>query len=169
MKNLEIDNLDKQILSILVNDASIPITEIAKRVFVSGPTIHVRLKKLEQMGVIKGQQMQVDYQKLGYDISAFLGIFLNKSSNYRQACDQIKEIPEVVGLHYTTGNYSMFAKIVCRDTHHLQEVLTDKIQAIEGIQRTETFISLEESINRPLKFYEDEENKNEKIGKKGKK
>lgn len=155
-KNSEIDKLDLQIISILVEDAKVPYTEIGKRLFVSGATIHVRLKKLEKLGVIKKQQLMVDYQKLGYDITAFLGIFLDKSSMYESVCERLSEIPELTGLHYTTGNYSMFAKIVCKDTNHLREVLTHKIQAIDGIQRTETLISLEESVERPLKFLDEE-------------
>ena len=70
--------------------------------------------------------------------------------------EQIKNIPEVVEANYTTGAYSILAKIVCKDTNHLRLVLHDKIQKIEGIQRTETFISLEESINRPVNFLEAE-------------
>ena len=149
--NSQIDNVDLQILSLLMENAQMPYTEIAKKVFVSSGTIHVRMKKLTQMGVVKGSQLVVDPAKLGYDITAFLGIYLEKNSLYDSVAQQLEEIPEVTGLHYTTGIYSMFVKIMCRDTRHLQEVLHDKVQKVEGIQRTETFISLEESINRPVK------------------
>ncbi|MBT8219559.1 MAG: Lrp/AsnC ligand binding domain-containing protein [Bacteroidia bacterium] len=149
-KRIDLDDLDKQILSILMKDAKLPYSELAKQLYVSGGTIHVRMKKLEKMGVVKGSSLIVDYNKLGYDVVSFLGIYLDKSSLYDTVADQLKEIPEVVGAHYTTGNYSIFAKIICRDTDHLREVLHDKIQAISGIQRTETFISLEESIDRPI-------------------
>lgn len=150
IQNLEIDNLDLQILSILMKDATIPYTEIAKQLIVSGGTIHVRMKKLEEMGVIKGVNLQVDPQKLGYDICAFLGIFLEKGSQYHEAVKQLQAVNEIVELHYTTGSYSMFAKIICRDTNHLREILNENIQGITGIQRTETFISLEESIKRQI-------------------
>jgi len=146
--NFEIDNTDYQILSLLLNDASIPFTEIAKKLNVSGGTIHVRMKKMEQMGIVKGTHLNIDFSKLGYDITAFIGIYLEQSSFYDQAAKGLMQIPEVVNLHYTTGNYSMFVKIVCRDTLHLREVLHDKLQKVQGIQRTETFISLEETINR---------------------
>jgi len=150
-KNLDIDHVDKQILSLLMQDATTPYTEIAKKIHVSGGTVHVRMKKLkETLGIVSGANLTIDYSKLGYDITAFLGIYLDKSSLYEQVSDSLKEIPEVVGAHYTTGNYSIFAKIVCRDTSHLRVVLHDKIQHIVGIQRTETFISLDESINRPI-------------------
>jgi Lrp/AsnC family transcriptional regulator for asnA, asnC and gidA len=149
-QNLEIDNLDIQILSILMKNATTPYTEIAKELIVSGGTIHVRMKKLEEMGVIKGASLEVNPQKLGYDITAFLGIFLEKGSQYNDAVKQLQTVPEIVELHYTTGSYSIFAKIVCHDTTHLREVLNEQIQSVKGIQRTETFISLEESIRRQI-------------------
>ena len=148
--NYEFDNVDIKILTLLQQDASIPYTEIAKQVFVSAGTVHVRMKKLESAGVVKGTRLQIDYTKLGYDIIAFLGIYLERSDLYNSVISQLKEIPEIVSAHYTTGNYGIFAQIVCRDTKHLHNVLHDKIQKVSGIQRTETFISLQESINRPL-------------------
>jgi Lrp/AsnC family transcriptional regulator, regulator for asnA, asnC and gidA len=149
-QNLEIDKTDLQILSLLMKDASMPYTDIAKKISVSGGTVHVRMKKMEEMGVVKGSQLNIDYSKLGYDITSFIGIYLEKSSFYDQAAKDLLKIPEVVNVHYTTGNYSMFVKIVCRDTKHLREVLHDKIQKVYGIQRTETLISLEETVNRNI-------------------
>lgn len=151
-KNYELDNVDLKILSILMQDASLPYTEVAKKVFVSGGTVHVRMKKLQELGIVKGSQLIIDYGKLGFDITAFLGIYLQQSSFYDQAAQDLTKIPELVSLHYTTGNYSMFAKIVCRDTQHLREVLHDKIQKVAGIERTETLISLDETISRNIDF-----------------
>lgn len=116
----------------------------------SAGTVHVRMKKMIQLGVVKGEYLEVDYHKLGYDVTAFLGIFLDKSSMYDSVTEQLNKIPEVVEAHYTTGNYSIFVKVICRDTKDLKEVLTDRIQSIQGVQRTETLISLAESINRHL-------------------
>jgi len=149
-KPVELDNLDLKILALLMQNAKRPYTDIAKELFVSGGTIHVRMKKMEESGVVQGQHLVVDPSRLGYDICAFLGIYLDKSSLYDQVARDLAKIPEIVDAHYTTGLYNIFAKIICRDTAHLREVLHDKIQKISGIQRTETFISLEESINRPL-------------------
>lgn len=156
-KNTDIDRLDRQILSHLMRNAKMPYTEIARKLFVSGGTIHVRMKKLEEAGVVNGYHLSVDHTKLGYDISAFLGIYLDKSSLYNQVAVELNKIPEIVDAHYTTGLYNIFAKIICRDTDHLRSVLHDKIQNINGIQRTETFISLEESIHRPLDIVEEDE------------
>ena len=159
-KNSEIDNTDLRILSLLMENAGLPYTEIGKRVFVSGGTVHVRMKKMEQMGIVKGSQLLIDPTKLGWDISAFLGIYLDKSSLYEEVAQDLEKIPEVVNIHYTTGIYSIFAKIACRDTGHLREVLHDKIQKVKGIQRTETFISLEERISRSIPLDEEPEEEN---------
>ncbi len=152
-KNSEIDNVDLKILSLLMENAGIAYTDIAKEIFVSPGTVHVRMKKMEQLGIVQGSHLFIDYARLGYDVTAFLGIYLEKSSFYDQAVKELQEIPEVVNVHYTTGNYSMFVKIICKDTQHLRQVLHDKIQKVSGIQRTETSISLEESINRNIKLF----------------
>ena len=149
-----IDDIDLKILSILMKDARKPYTEVAKELFVSAGTVHVRMRKLEEMGLVKSYNVQLDHQKLGYDITAFLGIYLNKSSQYDVVAKQLAAIPEIVDVHYTTGIYSMFVKLICRDTEHLRKVLMEKSQKIEEITRTETFISLQESISRPLKLDE---------------
>lgn len=151
-KNYEIDDVDLKILSHLMQDAKTPYTEIAKKVYVSGGTVHVRMKKMEELGVVKGTTLQLDYSKLGFDVTCFLGIYLQKSSLYDTVVDKLRDIPEVVKIHYTTGNYNIFIKIHCRDTNHLREVLHDKIQKVDGIDRTETFISLDESMSRPIQL-----------------
>ena len=152
VQNYEIDNLDRDILSILMEDVTIPYTEIAKKLLVSGGTIHVRMKKLKEMGVVKGAQLIVDPAKLHYDITAFIGVYLEKGSMYNEVAAELRKLTEVVEVHYTTGAYGLFAKLVCTNTQNLREVLNDKIQRIKGIQRTETFISLEESVKRQIKL-----------------
>lgn len=151
-KNYDIDNVDLKILALLTEDAKMPYTEVAKKVFVSGGTVHVRMRKLEEMGIVQGTTLKMDYSKMGYDITAFLGIYLEKSSLYDQVIKRLYDISEIVKVHYTTGNYNIFVKLHCRDTNHLKDVLHDKIQRVEGIERTETIISLEESLNRHIQF-----------------
>jgi Lrp/AsnC family transcriptional regulator for asnA, asnC and gidA len=150
VSDYEIDKTDLKILSILMRDATVPYTEVGKLVHVSPGTVHVRMKKMEQMGIVKGSQLIIDYTKLGYDITAFIGIYLKESSLYEMVVNELVKIPEVLSMNYTTGNYSIFAKIICKDTQHLMKLLHDKVQKINGIERTETFISLQESANRPL-------------------
>lgn len=153
-KNYEIDNTDLKILEILTEDARKPYTEVAKKVHVSQGTMHVRMNKMEEAGIVEKTTLRINHSKLGYGLCAFIGIYLEKSGLYDAALAKLKEIPEITNIHYTTGNYSMFIKIYCRDTDHLMEVLHDKMQQVEGIARTETIISLEESLDRPVKLAE---------------
>ncbi|MFT2010755.1 Lrp/AsnC ligand binding domain-containing protein [Pontibacter sp. 13R65] len=148
--NYEIDNLDRQILRLLMQDVTRAYTDIAKELNVSGGTIHVRMKKLTEMGVVTGSQLLINPSAIGFDICAFIGVYLEKGSAYKEAQELMRQIPEIVELHYTTGSYSMFVKLICRDTKHLREVLNEKMQAIPGVSRTETLISLEESISRQI-------------------
>ncbi|MCS6934233.1 MAG: Lrp/AsnC ligand binding domain-containing protein [Chitinophagales bacterium] len=148
----EIDNTDIGILNLLMENAFMPYTEIGKKLFVSPGTVHVRMNKMERLGIVKNPQLKVDLAKLGMDITAFIGVYLIRSEMYDRVVKELRKIDEVVSCHYTTGNYSLFLKIICRDTKHLREVLHDKIQKIDGISRTETLISLEESFKRPLRL-----------------
>lgn len=150
--NYEIDNTDIQILNILMENAFTPYTEIGKKLFISAGTVHVRMNKMEKLGIVKKPQLQVELGKLGMDITAFIGAFLVRSEMFDSVVKDLRKIDEIISCNYTTGNYSLFMKIVCRDTQHLREVLHDKIQKIEGISRTETLISLEETFNRPMKL-----------------
>jgi Lrp/AsnC family transcriptional regulator, regulator for asnA, asnC and gidA len=145
---LNLDKLDLQIIQEMMNNAEISYADLGKKLFVSGGTIHVRIKKLEEQNIVKGRKLSIDLKALGYDVIAFIGIYLEKSSLYDTVAKELKRIPEIVRLNYTTGNYSMFAEIVCRDIQQLRFVLHDKLQNIKGIERTETFISLEESLVR---------------------
>jgi Lrp/AsnC family transcriptional regulator for asnA, asnC and gidA len=150
LNNYGIDNTDLKILEILIQDAKRPYTEVAKKVFVSQGTVHVRMNKMIDAGIVEKTTLRINYAKLGFDITAFIGIYLEKSALYEQVLEKLKQIPEITSIHYTTGNYSMFVKIYCRDTNHLKEVLHDKMQQVEGIERTETMISLEESLDRSV-------------------
>jgi len=148
-KNL--DKLDLQIIQHMMLDAEVSYADLGKQLFVSGGTIHVRIKKLEELGIVQGKKLAVDMKVLGYDVIAFIGIYLEKSSLYDSVAEALQKIPQIVRLNYTTGNYSMFAEIVCKDIQQLRFVLHDELQKIKGIERTETFISLEESFSRNVR------------------
>ena len=147
---LQLDKLDLQLIAALTANADISYADLGKQLFVSGGTIHVRMKKLQDMGIAVGNRLEVDLKALGYDITAFVGIYLEKSSLYDIVAQELQKIPEIVRLNYTTGNYSMFIEIVCKDINQLRYVLHDALQKIKGIERTETFISLEESFRRAV-------------------
>ena len=151
-ENYEIDNVDIQILSQLQNNAKKPYTEVAKQAHVSSGTVHVRMNKLEKMGVVAGASLDLNLNKLGYTVSSFLGVFLAKSSLYDQVANQLKTIREITSIHYTTGNYSMFVRVYAKNTDHLKDILHDKIQKVSGIERTETFVILEETLSRSIEL-----------------
>lgn len=147
-----LDDLDLQILDILIKDSRTPFLEIARQCHVSGGTIHVRMKKMEDIGIIKGTKLIVDNSKLGYDVCCFIGIYLDKARSYNFVLEQLKLVKEIVELHYTTGQYSIFVKVICKNITDLQNLLMNKIQSVEGIQRTDTFISLVQPIDRNMEL-----------------
>ena len=149
---LNIDKLDLQIIQAMMLNADVSYANLGKKLFVSGGTIHVRIKKLQQLNVINGTKLQVDHKLLGYDVIAFIGIYLEKSSLYDSVAKELKKIPQIVRLNYTTGNYSMFAEVVCKDIAELKLFLHDELQKIKGIERTDTIISLEESFVRDVQM-----------------
>jgi len=151
-KSIFIDGIDKKILRALMVDARTPILEIARQVGISGAAIHQRLRKLEKSGLISGSKFVINPRILGYTTMAFVGIFLDKAVSNPQAVKQLKTIPEVLECHYTTGNWSILIKVLCKDNEHLMQVLNKDIQAIDGVSRTETFISLEQQIDRQIKI-----------------
>ncbi|GAA0084637.1 Lrp/AsnC ligand binding domain-containing protein [Clostridium sp. MB05] len=146
----QLDELDLQILDLLIKDCRTPYLEIARICHVSGGTIHVRMKKMEELGIIKGTRILLNLPKLGYDVCCFVGIYVDKTSSFDSVFDELSRIKEVVELHLTTGNYSIFAKVVCRNISDLQNILLNKINSIGGIQRTDTIISLEQPIDRNI-------------------
>lgn len=146
------DGLDKQILRMLMEDARRPILEIARAVGISGAAIHQRLRKLEKSGVLAGSKFIVNPRVLGYSTMAYIGIYLDKAMSNPFAVRELEKIPEVLECHYTTGNWSILIKVLCRDNEHLMHLLNKKIQQIEGVSRTETFISLDQQINRQIEI-----------------
>ena len=152
-KNYGIDKLDREILEILMKDAKVPYTDIAKRLIVSPGTIHVRMKRMERLGIVKGTTLILDPTKIGYDMIAFVGIYLIKGSVYKEVINEVDNIPEIVEAHYTTGEYSIFAKVICKNTDHLREVINEKLQPVDGVSRTETIISLGESIKKQVPIF----------------
>jgi Lrp/AsnC family transcriptional regulator for asnA, asnC and gidA len=149
---IEIDGIDKEILRYLMEDARKPILQIAGKIGISGAAIHQRLRKLETVGVIAGSKFMVNTRVLGYTTMAFVGIYLDKASSNAETVKELRKIPEVLECHYTTGNWSILIKIICRDNEHLMQLLNKKIQPIDGVSRTETFISLEQQIERQIQL-----------------
>ena len=145
LKN-KLDEIDHQILQILIKNSRTPFTDIAKELVVSAGTVHIRVKKMEDMGVIKGSTLVIDYEKLNYTFIAYVGLFVDKTSSFPEIIEAVNKIPEVTVSHLTTGKFAVFCKIRAKNTKHAKQIIF-KLDKIKGVVRTETSISLEEVIN----------------------
>lgn len=146
----EIDELDEKILKLITKNARIPFLEVARECGVSGAAIHQRVQRLLNIGVITGSEFIVNPQKLGYNTCAYMGIYLEKANYHRKVVEEMAKIPEIIECHYTTGQYAIFIKVQTKNNKHLKTIIDDKLQAIEGIARTETFMSLEMAFKRQI-------------------
>jgi Lrp/AsnC family transcriptional regulator for asnA, asnC and gidA len=149
-QSVHIDDLDRKILKLITANARIPFLEVARECGVSGAAIHQRVQRLVAVGVIIGSEFLVSPQKLGYNTTAYMGIYLEKVSYDKKVLKQLREISEVVECHHTTGQYAIFIKIQTKTNKHLMKIIDTDLQAIDGIARTETFISLEEDFKRQI-------------------
>lgn len=147
---VKIDGIDKKILRMLMEDARRPVLEIARNIGISGAAIHQRLRKLEKSGLLEGSKFIINPKILGYTTMAYVGIYLDKAMSNPLAVKELEKIPEVLECHYTTGDWSILIKVLCKDNEHLMHVLNKRIQQIPGVSRTETFISLAQQIDRQI-------------------
>tara|TARA_B100000902_G_C26966203_1_gene742985 strand:- start:177 stop:638 length:462 start_codon:yes stop_codon:yes gene_type:complete len=146
----EIDSLDRKILVWMQKDSRMPYLEIARELKVSGGTIHQRVKKMKDAGIIKGTQVLIDREKLGLKLQAFIGIQVDKAHAFRRVSERLVEIPEILAMHYTTGEFSLFIKVAVRETADLHRLLAEKIQTIENIQSTQTVVVLSSLLEREV-------------------
>ncbi|GAA4271779.1 MULTISPECIES: winged helix-turn-helix transcriptional regulator [Aquimarina] len=146
MAKFKLDEVDHQILDMLIENTRTPFTDIAKKLLISAGTVHVRVKKMEEAGIIEGSSLTLDYKKLGYSFIAYVGIYLQNTSQTKFVLQRINEIPYVTVAHITTGKFNIFCKVRAKDTNHAKDIIF-KLDDIDGVYRTETMISLEESIN----------------------
>lgn len=149
MANQKLDNLDKQILKLIADDARIPFLEVARTCNVSGAAIHQRIQKLTSMGILKGSQFIIDPEKMGYETCAYIGLNLKNPEAFDDVVVELKKIPEVVECHYTTGNFDMFIKLYATNNHHLLNIIHDRLQPL-GLASSQTLISFHAAINRQL-------------------
>ena len=142
----KLDEIDYKVLDLLIDNSRIPYTDIAKKLLISAGTVHVRIKKMEDAGIISGSSLKLDYKKLGYTFIAYIGIFLEKTHLTNEVLEKLNSIPFVTVAHITTGRFNIYCKIRSKNTNHAKEIIF-MIDDIDGVSRTETMISLEESIN----------------------
>jgi Lrp/AsnC family transcriptional regulator for asnA, asnC and gidA len=146
----DIDELDEKILKLITQNARTPFLEVARECGVSGAAIHQRVQRLQNIGVISGSEFVITPEKLGYSTCAYMGIYLEKAKFHVEVVEALRDIPEIVECHYTTGQYAIFIKILTKNNKHLKRIIEEKLQPIEGISRTETFISLESHFKRQV-------------------
>ncbi|WP_163707484.1 Lrp/AsnC family transcriptional regulator [Mangrovibacterium lignilyticum] len=146
----QIDELDEKILRLITKNARIPFLEVARECGVSGAAIHQRVQRLLNLGVVSGSEFIVNPSKLGYNTCAYMGVYLEKAKYHTEVAKALRNIPEVVECHYTTGQYAIFVKIQTKTNKHLKKLIDEAFQEIEGIARTETFISLEMDFKRQV-------------------
>lgn len=143
-----IDETDRAILRILQSDARESFIEIARTLGVSGGTVHARVGRMKELGLIKGSALLVDYARLGYSVEAFIGLKLVRAHDCGTLMAKLETLPEVLEVHYTTGAYSLFIKVMARSMQDLHHILFERLQGFDEIQSTETFVILDTSLSR---------------------
>jgi len=141
-----LDEIDHQILDILIENTRTPFTDIAQKLFISAGTVHIRVKKMEELGLIKGSSLILNYDKLGYSFVAYVGVILNKTNRINFVVERLVEIPNVTNVHISTGKFNLFCKLRAKNTSHAKKIIF-LLDDIKGVERTETMISMEESFN----------------------
>ncbi|MGH7962742.1 MAG: Lrp/AsnC family transcriptional regulator [Candidatus Binatia bacterium] len=138
---MELDILDRHILTVLQENCKLPLAKIGERVGLSAPSVIERIKKLEENGVIRGYTALLDASKLGKDITAFIGVFIEHPkliSNFEKEIDRLEDVQE---CHHVTGEHTLLLKVKANNTSALEELIS-KIRSIEGVARTETSVVL---------------------------
>lgn len=146
----KIDNLDRKILKIVMQNARIPSKDVAVECGVSRAAIHQRIQRMIDLKVITGSGYYVNPKDLGFFTCTYIGVNLERGAMYREVVPELRRIPEITECHFTTGPYTMLIKLFARDNDHLMDLLNNKIQNIPGVIGTETLISLDHSIHRHL-------------------
>lgn len=145
-----IDELDRKILRVITQNARIPFKDVAEQVGVSRASVHQRVQKMFDNGVITGSCYRVNPKMLGYNLCVYVGLTLEKGSLYKSVSAELEKIPEVVESQFTLGAYSMLVKLYAHDDQHLMVLLNNKIQEIPGVTNTETLTALDQRISRTL-------------------
>lgn len=146
----KIDNLDREILRIISQNARMPFKEVAEICGVSRAAIHQRVQRLIDLNVIMGSGYIVNPKMLGFHMCVYVGITLERGSMYKSVVTELEKIPEIVESQYTLGPYTILIKLYAKNDEHLMELLNGKIQEIPGVVSTETLTSLDQHIRRTV-------------------
>jgi Lrp/AsnC family transcriptional regulator, leucine-responsive regulatory protein len=145
-RNARMDELDKQLLVLLQDNARRPAADLARKLKLSGPGLQKRLRKLEERGVIRRYATVVDREAVGLDLLCFVHIMLahHRPGAIRRFPDRIKNMREVLECHFLTGEFDYLLKVVCANHDHLERFLFDRLMKVPGVDRTRTSIVVKE-------------------------
>jgi len=139
---MQLDDTDREILRILQEDARTPFSEIARRIDMSSATVHDRVSRMKENGVITGYHAEVDPKAVGYDVSAVVGFRVEQGRETR-VLDRLSDIDGIQEIHLTTGDWDVIAKLFVTDADELRELLFDRIADMDGVIRSNTMVVLD--------------------------
>ncbi len=148
-----IDDIDRQILEILQDNARLSNAEIARRVGMAPSAIFERIKRLEEGGVIAGYRPQIRPKALGLDLLAFVFVRADELPGEATAGEALAAVPEVLEVHHIAGEDCYLVKVRAADTESLGRLLRDKFGAIASVRSTRTTIvlgTLKEDFRLPI-------------------
>lgn len=150
--NINIDDTDARILTVLSADSRRSYAEVAAEVGLSTAAVHERVKKMAERGVIERFALRVDPDRVGLRFTAFVAIRNDGGAHCRDVAPRLRELPEVLELHSVAGEHDFLAKIRTTHARALEDVLY-KIKAIPGVARTTSTVVLNtEFEDRPLQL-----------------
>ncbi|MFN8530460.1 MAG: Lrp/AsnC family transcriptional regulator [Anaerolineae bacterium] len=147
--NKDIDDIDRQILTALQQDGAITNAELARRISLSPPAVHARIKALEDEGYIKQYVAVLNREKLGYDMLCLVGVTLqmHQPEQIDRFHEEVRRMPEVLECHFLTGDFDYLLKVVVRNRKELERLLMDRLTRIPGVSRVSTSLVLGEIKN----------------------
>jgi Lrp/AsnC family leucine-responsive transcriptional regulator len=144
--NGQLDKLDKIILETLQTEGRVTNAELARRVNLSPPAIHARIRRLEECGYIRRYVALLDAEKLGYDMICFVNVSLeiHNSEQIERIRATLLEMPEVLECHHVTGEFDYVLKVVAHNRQALERFLVEQLTPISGLARIQTSLVLNE-------------------------
>ncbi len=151
----DLDTTDYAILHTLQQEGSIANAELARRLSLSPPAVHARVKRLEEQGFIRGYVALLDRERLGFDMLCFIQISLqlHQLEQVMHFRTVVQQIPEVLECHHVTGEYDYLLKVTVRNRQELERLVMEKLTPIPGVARIHTslvFSEIKASTALPL-------------------
>ena len=146
----QIDSTDIRIIESLMADGRVAFSALADEIGSSNTLVHQRVKKLRDLGILRKPVYLVSPEHVGYDTTAFVLIIVREASQIGEVIDALKAIPEVVSCISIMGRYDLMVHVYAVNNRHLQDIVHDKLQAIPGVEGTNTMVAFEMSFERQI-------------------